>query len=137
MARVGACGLVIVSVAVATDPKPGTPEALISNFIGMELTCIPAGEFLMGSVDRQGGFDDRPQHNVRITRAFWIGVYEVTQEEYAQVDGANPSFFAKEGFAPAGLDQRRCPAENMSWNEANELCVKLPEFSAEKAASRR
>lgn len=72
MARVWACGLVIVSVAVAADPKPGTPEALITNSIGMKLTFIPAGEFLMGSVEGQGGLDDRPQHNVRITRAFLV-----------------------------------------------------------------
>ena len=42
---------------------------------------IPAGEFLMGSPDsdKDAEDDEKPQHRVRITRPFYLGVYEVTQ----------------------------------------------------------
>ena len=43
--------------------------------------------------------EESPQHRVRITNPFYLGVYEVTQDEYKQVIGLNPSEFSvTEGF---------------------------------------
>src|SRR3954470_2909380 len=64
----------------------GTPAArpILANSIGMKLALIPAGEFLMGAADgdTEARADEQPRHRVRITRPFYLGVCEVTQEEY-------------------------------------------------------
>jgi formylglycine-generating enzyme required for sulfatase activity len=65
----------------------------ITNSIGMKLVLIPAGEFWMGSPDsdQYARDDEKPQHQVRITRPFYLGVTEVTQGQYRGVTGENPS----------------------------------------------
>jgi len=88
----------------------GTP-AEITNGIGMKLKLIPEGEFMMGSPD-----DKRcPRHKVRITKPFYLGVYEVTQAECEKVMGKNPSNFQ-------GADN---PVEKVTWEDAAEFCKKL------------
>jgi len=52
-----------------------------TNSLGMKFTLIKAGEFLMGSpdTDKDATDDEKPQHRVRITRPFYMGIHEVTQ----------------------------------------------------------
>ena len=61
-------------------PPPGL-QKLITNSIGMKLVLIPAGEFLMGSPDddKDADIDEKPRHQVRITRPFYLGATEVTR----------------------------------------------------------
>jgi len=89
----------------------------ITNSIGMKLKLIPAGEFMMGSPEGEEERDDDegPQHKVRITRPFYLGVYEVTQEQYEKIMGENPSSFK-------GASR---PVENVSWDNAVEFCRRL------------
>jgi formylglycine-generating enzyme required for sulfatase activity len=89
----------------------------IVNSVGMKLKLIPAGEFLMGSPesDKSAIPNEKPQHKVRITKPFYLGVTEVTQEQYEKVMGKNPSNFK----GPAN------PVENMSWDDAVEFCKRL------------
>ena len=69
----------------------GTPVEM-TNSIGMKLVLIPPGEFLMGSPEGEVGRQARERrHQVRITKPFYLGVYEVTQAEYERVMGTNPS----------------------------------------------
>ena len=94
----------------------------ITNSIGMKLKLIPAGEFMMGS--QEVG----PQHKVRITKPFYLGVYEVTQAEYEEVMGKNPSWFSKGGGGAEevpGEDTSGYPVEQVSWEDAVEFCKKL------------
>jgi formylglycine-generating enzyme required for sulfatase activity len=94
--------------ALTAAPAPIHAET-IRNSAGMKLNLIPSGEFLMGSPESEAGRgDDERQHPVRITRPFYIGVYEVTQREYEAVMGVNPSAF-KEGNRPVekSLGDRR------------------------------
>ena len=86
----------------------------------MKLVLIPAGEFLMGSPDSDKDALDieKPQHRVRITRPFYLGVYEVTQGQYRAVTGENPSHFK-------GSDD--LPVESVSWIAAIAFCNKLSE----------
>ncbi len=53
------------------------PRETVINSIGMKLNLIPAGEFVMGSPDddKEADTDEKPQHRVRITRPFYLGVY--------------------------------------------------------------
>ena len=97
------------------DPSrpAGTTKSLLIAGVNYVFCWIPAGEFWMGSVERQErGFDGPlengvPVHKVRLTRGFWALSTPVTQEMHSTITGRNPSFFK-------GNDR---PAENVSWNE--------------------
>jgi formylglycine-generating enzyme required for sulfatase activity/serine/threonine protein kinase len=86
------------------DPKGSDG---ITNTIGMQLKLIQPGSLTMTE-----GSDIK---EVTITKAFYIGVYEVTQEQYEKVMGNNPSRFR-------GTNQ---PVESISWNDAFEFCQRL------------
>ncbi len=94
------------------------PPKEITNSIGMKMVQIPAGEFLMGAAKNEAGAYDneKPQHRVRITQPFYLGVYPVTQTEYQRVMGQNPSKFQADD---------RCPVEMVSWADAVEFCSRL------------
>ena len=90
------------------DPGPLTNDVplaehrirYITNSIGMKFAQIPAGEFLMGSADADPGArdDEQPQHRVRISRPFYLGVYEVTQGSSRRLMETNPSSFTRQGL---------------------------------------
>src|SRR5262245_51682841 len=62
---------------------------VVTNSLGMKFVKIPAGAFNMGS---DQGFDDEvPVHRVTISKAFYLGVTEVTQGQYEELTGENPS----------------------------------------------
>ena len=99
---------------------------VITNSIGMKMVLIPAGEFMMGSPDDDPEAVDheKPQHLVRITRPFHLGIYPVTQAEYERVMESNPSHFT-------GGPNR--PVETVSWNDAQEFCRRLSALPEEEA----
>src|SRR5262245_66544109 len=74
--------------------KKATGKALprqVTNSIGMRLALVPAGVFTMGSPPTERGRrEDETQHEVEITRPYYIGVREVTQRQYHDVMGENP-----------------------------------------------
>jgi formylglycine-generating enzyme required for sulfatase activity len=107
-------------------------SSALRKWTGIKMALIPAGEFTMGSPKdekrRQG--DEGPQHRVRITKPFYLGIYEVTQEEYIRVTGRNPSGFCVSGLAKelvAGLKTARFPVETVTWYDAVEFCNRLSE----------
>ncbi len=85
--------------------------------VKIELVWIPPGEFMMGSPDDEQGRRDNegPSHSVTISKGFWMGKYEVTQEQYRRVRGETPSEFKG----------NRNPVEKVSWNDAKALCEAL------------
>jgi len=111
-------------------PGGGQAKSFV-NSIGMKLVYIPAGSFMMGSPEKEPerSPDEGPQHKVEIKKPFWMGVYEVTQDEFMEVMGRNPSHFAALGAGAAkieGLENPgRLPVESMTWEDAAEFCVKL------------
>lgn len=95
------------------------PSELIGE-AGIEFVLIPAGTFMMGSeYEHRFGYDDdeRPIHEVTITKPFYISKHEVTQEQWMSVMGGNPSINQE-----CGGD---CPVENVSWHDAQEFIRKL------------
>ncbi|MBI3862004.1 MAG: SUMF1/EgtB/PvdO family nonheme iron enzyme [Planctomycetia bacterium] len=115
-----------------------------TNSIGMKFRLIPPGEFLMGSTSGEieaalklAGDDkhwrdtiqsEGPRHDVVLTQPVYVGETEVTQRQYAQVMGTNPSYFSEsgEGKAAVGnLETRNFPVEMVSWNDAAEFCANL------------
>jgi formylglycine-generating enzyme required for sulfatase activity len=81
--------------------------------VKLELVWIPAGEFIMRSNDELEG--EKPVHKVKISQGFWMGKYEVTQEQYEAVTGKNPSY--RKGA--------QLPVERVSWNDAVAFCQKI------------
>lgn len=131
----------------------------MTNSIGMKFVLIPPGEFMMGSTPEEiqwaldqgksqpAGYFERvesegPACRVRISRPFYCGMCEVTQSQYVQVVGSNPSAFAATGKdrdlakPVAGQDTRQHPVETVSWNDAVAYCQRLSATDAERAAGR-
>ncbi len=97
----------------------GNPETY-TNSAGMEFVLIPNGEFMMGSPSGERGTDgdESPVHKVTIGEPFYLGKYEVTQEQWQKVMGNNPSYFKGDSL----------PVERVSWEEAQEFIKKLNEM---------
>ncbi len=115
--------------------------ATIVNSIGMKLTRIPAGQFQMGSPEDEPGRKAswEKQHLVKITKPFYLGVYEVTQQQYKQVMRRDPFEFSPTGLSEKkvqGIDTSRFPAESVTWKDAAEFCRKLSELPEERSAGR-
>jgi len=82
---------------------------------GIEMLLVPPGIFTMGC----SGFDPRPndncepseypRHQVTLTRAFYLGRYEVTQAQWQARMGNNPSRFSR--------NKPNRPVERVSWND--------------------
>jgi formylglycine-generating enzyme required for sulfatase activity len=96
----------------------------IRNSIGMQLKLIPAGSFMMGEEDLGTGRDD--VHRVTLTEPFFVAVTEVTKAQCRQVIETVPANWK-------GDDR---PVEEISWNDAVELCQKLSALPKEREAGR-
>ncbi len=62
-----------------------------------------------------GRFPNEARRQVRISKDFWLGKFEVTQEQYEKLTGKNPS----------SNKNPRMPVENISWHDAVEYCEML------------
>jgi eukaryotic-like serine/threonine-protein kinase len=124
--------------AESEAPASRDPEYITTRTGQIRLKRIPAGAFLMGSADddKDAETDEKPQHRVRITRPFYLGLYEVTQTRYVTVMGYNPSWFSANNGGKnevAGLSTDRYPVENVSWLDAVNFCNKLGEMESQAA----
>ena len=90
----------------------------IENSIGMKFVRIPPGTFMLGSPPNEPGhtFNEK-QHQVTLTKEFYMQTTEVTQGQWKKVMGNNPSQFNK-----CGDD---CPVEKVSWNDVQDFIHKL------------
>lgn len=118
--------------------------------IKMEFVLIPAGEFLMGSSEEEQikvqkelaehnkkmvGFpgkrslkNEGPQHLVKITKPFYMGKYEVTQQQWEMVAGCYNGAHI--------LFSRQCknlPVGSISWNDTQVFCNKFSALTGRKA----
>ncbi len=127
--------------------KLGIPSTLASS-IGMKLTLIPAGEFWMGSPDSDEDAHgaEKPQHRVKITKPFYLGIHEVTRGQFAkfvadtgykteaEADGKGGSGYnestgglelskPKYNWKNTGFTQTdEHPVVNVTWNDAVKFC---------------
>ncbi len=88
---------------------------------GMMFIWIPAGSFIMGDPDDKNAQDRRI-----LSHGFWMGKFEVTQRQWKQIMGNNPSYFQGDD-APSGVNTDNLPVENVSWDNVQEFIVKLNE----------
>lgn len=113
----------VVCHAVILLLAPGVlragPESIITNSAGMRMAPVPAGQFTMGSpADEAGRFSDERRHPVHLTKAFLIGVTEVTQREWKTVMG---------DFNPSRVKGDDLPVTGVKWADAVQFCNKLSE----------
>jgi formylglycine-generating enzyme required for sulfatase activity len=100
-----------------------TANVNIRVLLGVRITSIPAGTFMMGSPGTEAGrYSDEIQCQVTLS-GFNMERYEVTQEQYEAVMGTNPSSFKTN--AGAGENQKRRPVEGVSWYDTLVFCNKL------------
>jgi formylglycine-generating enzyme required for sulfatase activity len=88
----------------------------------MTFAWVPPGTFLMGSPPGEEGREpyqgaDETQHRVTLTRGFFLGVHPVTQAQWKEVMGNNPSHFK----------EKTLPVEQVSWDDCREFCRQLSE----------
>jgi len=122
-----------------TPPKTLTLE--LPKGVKMKLVLIPAGEFMMGgkltpaeAVKLFGGKEknyanEYPRHKVRISKPFYIGVYELTQAQWEAVMDEKP--YDGKMVTKIGPD---LPASWIQWIEAKEYCAKLSKKIGRKVA---
>ena len=99
----------------ATPPPTPTTTLELGRGVKMEFVLIPAGAFVMGSEENAGEGDESPQRRVTLTRAFYLGRFEVTQAEWEAVMGANPSEFR-------GALR---PVDSVSWDDCQRFIAKV------------
>ena len=119
---------------IFADQLQAQPPKEITNSIGMKLVLIPKGTFMMGSPEseeRRG--NDETQHQVTISKDYYLGVHEVTQAQYEKVMGTKPSYFQGDEIKGSSTNN---PVESVSWLDAVEFCKKLSDLPEEKAAGR-
>jgi formylglycine-generating enzyme required for sulfatase activity len=103
-----------------------------TNSLGMEFIRVPKGKSWLG-----GGGGKPGTNEVEIKEDFYLGKYEVTQEEWQRVMGKNPSSFSRSGLARNQVtdisdeELRRFPVETISWNDAREFLRLLNEQARE------
>ena len=98
---------------VERRPAVESAPANMTNSFGMEFVWIPPGSFMMGS--DKGLKNEQPVHRVTISRGFYMGKYEVTQEQWEEVMGANPSFFKAKNL----------PVDKVTWNDCMAFVAQL------------
>ena len=82
----------------------------------LEMVQIEPGTFTMGSPENElGRRGHEKQHQVTLTKRFYLGKYPVTQKEYQAVMGRNPSFYKGDNL----------PVEQVSWDDAKRFCSEL------------
>ena len=111
------------------EAKDDNAAPLGENFtvpdLNLTMIWVKPGTFMMGSPESEAGrSSNETQHQVTLTKGFYLGKYEVTQAQWEKVKGSNPSHFK-------GADR---PVEKVPWNDAVDFCKKLTEM--EKKAGR-
>jgi eukaryotic-like serine/threonine-protein kinase len=124
-------------IEIGFDPKVTGKEltkktesipATFKNSIGMEFVKVPKGTGWLG-----GGAGNQGETKVVIEQDFYLGKYEVTQEEWEAVTGLNPSHFSRNGAGKDAVkdipdaDLKRFPVEMVSWDDCQLFIKRLNE----------
>ncbi|MFZ9881464.1 MAG: formylglycine-generating enzyme family protein, partial [Phycisphaerales bacterium] len=110
----------------------GFPWRITESAVGIEMVLIPNGTYDMGcSASNTDGCQNQesPIHSVTLTKPFYLGRYEVMQQEWQRRTGSNPAYFqgpAQSSWFEQGLQvppywdpsqAPNCPIENISWDD--------------------
>ena len=111
--------------------------SIFVNSLGMNFVAIAAGTFTMGSPDNEAdrGSDEGPQHQVTLTKGFYMQTTEVTQGQWEAVMGSNPSHFSNSSLSCNGYDYscpgagmntgNDAPVKNVSWDDVQNFIIAM------------
>jgi serine/threonine protein kinase len=106
--------------------RPETPPPSFTNSLGMQFMLVPKGTSWLGDSGRKpGGSETEMRYD------FYLGKYEVTQEEWEKVMGTSPSHFSREGRGKQTVkdvldrDLRQFPVEKVSFEDAKQFLSRL------------
>lgn len=106
--------LLILAGCVGGNVDPIAGET--RTFDGIEFQWCPSGTFAMGSPTSELGHEsDENLHEVTLTKGFWLSKFEVTQSQWEEIMGNNPSLFS-------GDDR---PVERVRWDDVQEFLIVL------------
>jgi formylglycine-generating enzyme required for sulfatase activity len=105
----------------ADEPNTPSKKNWIVPDLGIKCTYIESGTFQMGSAE-SGPNDEKPVHEVKISRGFWMGTCEITQAQWLALMGTDPSKYKG----------NELPVEMVSWHEVVEFCRKLTDRERKK-----
>ena len=117
----------LAAPAASQSDSPATTrpaqEVDLGDKVAIKLVEVPTGKFTMGSPkDEKDRSENEPQKQVTMAKPFWIGIHEVTQEQYKAVMANNPAH-------SKGVNK---PVEGVSWDDANEFCRKASARTTKK-----
>jgi formylglycine-generating enzyme len=147
----------IIGLFVLCSTHTFAQDSTYTNSIGMEFVLIKPGSFIVGkfqppypkpSDKKEGGQsepgytreeykladslanrDARPGFTAHIRQPFYIGKFEVTQEQWRKVMGSNPSVFNNDRLK---TDASMYPVENVTWLDVQSFLTRLNELEKEK-----
>jgi formylglycine-generating enzyme required for sulfatase activity/serine/threonine protein kinase len=128
-----------------------------TNSLGIKFVLIPPGEFLMGTSEeeirdvvlildendttkRRAARSELPRHKVVLTRPFYLGTHEITQQQYQDLTGTNPSGYVTTSPDPdiraklGGRDTTKHPVDSISWRNAIDFCNRVSRRESLKPA---
>lgn len=122
-----------LQVELEIEPAPDAsklprPKLSLPGDVPLELVTIPPGTYRRGSPPTEAGRDEDegPQHEVRISRAFQMGIWEVTQRQWVAVMGENPAAFQQPSTPPTpDEDPLDRPVESVSWLDVQRYIERL------------
>jgi formylglycine-generating enzyme required for sulfatase activity len=103
----------------------GNRSVDLNATVAMDMLWVPAGTFTMGSPTTEAGrqSDREDEHNVSLTKGFYLGKYEVTQAQYeAVMTGNTDSLSATPSEWPNNPNR---PVEKVSWADAQVFLTRL------------
>jgi serine/threonine protein kinase/formylglycine-generating enzyme required for sulfatase activity len=119
---------------VSEDPVPRPVPPTFTNSIGMEFVLVPKGKAWLAR--KVAETETTPSHETVFEDDFYLGMFEVTQEEWVKVMGSNPSWFTRNADGAADVkilpDEllKRLPVERVNWLDCQQFLQKLNELDS-------
>ncbi|MSQ93291.1 MAG: glycoside hydrolase [Gemmataceae bacterium] len=120
---------ILITVAVAQTVAAQEGKTF-TNTLGMKFARIDAGTFTMGQGDaapktrpewNERDYDEAPAHRVNISKAFYLGIHEVTNAQYEAFDPKHKSLRGKRNSSKEDDD----PVAYVTWHDAVAFCAWL------------
>jgi formylglycine-generating enzyme required for sulfatase activity len=122
----------LATAGVGLLPGDEPKASKMGNSLGMAFVLVPKGTFWMG-----GGGGKAGDKRAEVRQDFYLGKYEVTQDQWQKLMGSNPSAFSRTGDSKdrvkdiSDADLKQFPVEKVSWDDVQDFIKKLNEREKE------
>jgi len=115
---------IIVQLALSQQTNVPPGQARENPKDGLKYVWIPPGTFMMGCSpgDNECADDEKPAHQVTITKGFWIGQVEVTVGAYKRFAEATGRQMPDAPNFNTGWAKENMPIVNVTWDDAHAYC---------------